>query len=84
MSFSLAVSSSLPCPGGTQRTSRVSPGSNPLTLQAKYSNEVWGVGVCEEKVLSFIHTYRLSVQMESSKGVTLGQLVREATHATAQ
>lgn len=33
---------------------------------------------------AFFYSYGLCVQMESSTGVTLGQLVREATHATAQ
>lgn len=34
---------------------------------------------------AFFYSYRLCVQMESSsEGVTLGQLVREAAHATAQ
>lgn len=35
-------------------------------------------------VRAFFYSYRLSVQMESSEGVTLGQLVGEATHSTAQ
>lgn len=41
------------------------------------------LGGCKEKVLSFIHTGSLS-KWSLLKEFTLGQLVREATHATAQ
>lgn len=69
-----------PCPRGAKHTKRVSPGSNLLTLPAKDSSK-HGEG---ERRKCFILFIQALCPMESSKEVTLGQLVGEATHATAQ
>lgn len=73
--FFLQFSCAPLCPFGAKHINSMSPSPNPLAPWAKDSSKAGNM---------LFYLYGLWVQMESSLGVTLGQLVGDTAHATDQ